>query len=108
MTLTGFLAARLDEDETNARRFILATTVPPDYDGLSRHGMLFLSDLMQGRVLREVEAKRKILARYAEALSWSYPPGDGDEATLETLAFAVRCLAAAYSDHPDYDPEWRP
>ena len=54
------------------------------------------------RVIREVEAKRAILAAYQ-------PSGKGVAYTLEAgLEFAVRALAAAWSDHPDYRAEWKP
>jgi hypothetical protein len=49
------------------------------------------------RVLREVEAKRAIVAAVAES------PG---EAT--GLGVAMLHLAAVYADHPDYRQEWRP
>lgn len=48
------------------------------------------------RVLREVEAKRAIVA-----LTLNLTDGDPDE--FSTL----RHLAAVYSDHPDYDEAWR-
>jgi Family of unknown function (DUF6221) len=51
------------------------------------------------RVLREVEAKRKILAEYV-AYTESYVT------QARQLEFSIACLAAVYSDHPDYDPEW--
>jgi hypothetical protein len=93
MDLAKFLAERLDEDEAAATDF---------HDG-RRCGCLGTWDrefeLMYcdcgypGRVLREVEAKRKILTD----LDLSYP----DEEHL------LRLLAAIYEDHPDYDPAWK-
>jgi hypothetical protein len=56
-------------------------------------------------VLREVEAKRKILARYADQ-----PANLGDQLQRHQeqmgLLYALEQLAAIYSDHPDYDPAW--
>jgi hypothetical protein len=57
------------------------------------------------RVLREVAAKRAILARYEER-----PANLGDSLQQGQecmgLLYAMEALAAVYSDHPDYDPEW--
>lgn len=51
------------------------------------------------RALRGVEAKRRIVERYA----WLREHGDTGDA-----AWVLPLLAAAYSDHPDYRPEWAP
>jgi hypothetical protein len=63
------------------------------------------------RVLREVEAKRKILGAYVYA-SRHDRPGTSDykdgvsDGEVEALAMAAHALAAVWSDHPDYDPGW--
>jgi hypothetical protein len=49
------------------------------------------------RVLREVEAKRQMLAFHDRA-----HPHDGDPCTTQRL------LVLPYADHPDYRPEWKP
>src|SRR5260370_12918487 len=89
--LTEFLAARLDEDEAAAKANIgagLGETEEfgpswPDYQTYSsadiKTAQNYISRFRPTRVLREVEAGRKILARYAEGLSSSWPLGDGDE-----------------------------
>ena len=85
MDLAKFLTARIDEDEAAARvPFPHWPHVRPDPDGIQ-----WVND----RVLREVAAKRKIVAD----LDLSYP----DEEHL------MRLLAAVYSDHPDFDPAWK-
>jgi hypothetical protein len=61
------------------------------------------------RVLRDVEAKRRIMAeavviRDSLAAGWGLGPTDGEN-TGYTL---LRLLAAVWSDHPDYQPEWAP
>lgn len=72
------------------------------------------------RVLREVAAKRGILTRYQNAMrgldtlenSDPQPPGpvisgrDLLRTNVAALRIAVRLLAAAYADHPDYREEW--
>jgi hypothetical protein len=85
--LTAFLAARLDEDEEKAK--IVAESVGH-----------------KSRIPREVEAKCAIVSRCADAIRdqgiWGE---DGQAALAEDV---LRHLAAVYSDHPDYRPEWKP
>lgn len=58
------------------------------------------------RVLREVEAKRRILADYERYATERRRAMGGwyDEGASPILAV----LAAVYADHPDYRPEWAP
>ena len=49
------------------------------------------------RVLREVEAKRRIVAMYERGMGY-------DQALTDSL----RLLALPYADHPDCRAEWRP
>jgi hypothetical protein len=54
------------------------------------------------RTIREVEAKRKILAHYqtrADVYDWD------DLITLESV---IKNLIAVHADHPAYCEEWRP
>jgi hypothetical protein len=72
------------------------------------------------RVLRDVAAKRAILAEYKESLQFPYdlPEGiadgrDDDERErdaylIDLLDGVVRHLAAVYSGHPGYREEWKP
>jgi hypothetical protein len=91
----------------------------------------------RSRALAECEAKRRIVERYATCIAENerntadlaafeaaggsefdepdpalYTPIDTTRSTspFETagLAFACQSLSAAYADHPDYDPDWRP
>jgi hypothetical protein len=87
MDLAKFLADRLDEDASAAEDVHSRdcdTMTPPGFPCDCR---------MPARMLREVEAKRKILAD----LDLSYP----DEEHL------LRLLAAIYENHEDYDPAWK-
>jgi len=57
------------------------------------------------RALREVAAKRAILARHEPGVT--YP----DECGLDSEPFPcadLMNLAAVYSGHPDYQSEWKP
>jgi hypothetical protein len=65
------------------------------------------------RALREVAAKRAILAEHAEDGHWCRRPADtgwvvyeaGERVVKTFPCGTVRDLAAVWSDHPDY-PEW--
>ena len=89
---TAFVQARLDE-LAEADWHVLDCSGMPHEDGHCCEVGRWLA--------RDIEAKRKILAHYAEAQSW-WPPGDGDEAVRDALGAAVEDLAAAWSDHADY------
>ena len=60
------------------------------------------------RVLREVQAKRKITEDLAAAFDRSRRhPGDAaTSADLLAMVRTAQTLAAVYSDHPDYRQEW--
>jgi len=117
--LTGFLTARLNEDEAaandvygfwrpdGARRIVddsYAAVLIKDVDERTR---AFILRHDPARVLREVEAKRAILARYVAP--WPHNLGESLQLSQERmgLLYAVEHLAAVYSDHPDYDPAWK-
>jgi len=99
--LAKFLAERLGEDEKAAKTAIeigekrygdhYHDQVGFDAGGIGIDDGWLTVD--PARVLREVEAKRKILAD----LDLSYP----DEEHL------LRLLAAIYENHEDYDPAWK-
>jgi hypothetical protein len=124
MTITEFLLARIAEDEDAAHG---AEDVSPSPWLISAYSEL--ADATQGhiaqgehplrhttigfiawnhpaRVLRECEAKRRIIELH---------PSDGHALVpdCETCTFehgwpcaTLRALAAVYSDHPDYRQEW--
>jgi len=90
--LVAFLRARLDEDE----------------------GILSVHN---GRVMREVEAKRRIVRSYeiTQRIVDSHDrlpssPEAREQAVLVADAWrqAVEDLTLPYSDHPDYDEKWSP
>lgn len=93
-----------DSDGTPRVKFVWAR----ERDHIVRHD--------PARVLREVEAKRRIIERHS-------PHSMGECRTCERPHWGVnicdhceraapcpdlRDLAAVYADHPDYLPEWRP
>lgn len=61
------------------------------------------------RVLREVAAKRAIVAAYAKADEWvNVSAGATAAYARQIMDETLRHLAAVWSDHPDYRQEWAP
>jgi Family of unknown function (DUF6221) len=107
MTLDAFLAARLDEDEAAAK------AVRPDQDYADSEHQERWSP---GRVLREVAAKRAILTEHRPVPSRFIESSTCALCTVRTMKAStpvrwpcetMRALAAVYSDHPDYNNEWK-
>lgn len=121
--LVTFLRARLDEDERLARG---ADDGVIAWIGGERHyadaepgSCRFIRHQLPSLVLREVEAKRAVLA---EALDYeagidgewgcchsadAIAAGECPERSVNGIPL-LRLLAFPYSSHPDYDPSWRP
>jgi hypothetical protein len=128
--LVAFYAARLDEDEATAKAAADPDPVwtqpdPERYPGKIEDSVgvvvydegcptsdqaAHIARHDPARVLREVEAKRAILANYDAAFERRRQhPGDvASAADLLAMVRIVKLLVAVYSDHPDYDPGWRP
>lgn len=136
MTLTEFLTARYDEDEMAAiglasHSWIIEENGEFDYsvcfetERLQREAVAdtWRADVVghiarhdPARVLREVEAKRKILADFENQAGWDLPEGvaegrddderECDQAIRDTLGIVLADFAAIWSDHPDYREEW--
>jgi hypothetical protein len=134
--LAAFLAARLDEEASDAEKslalFIRFEAKPGDWTRLMCDpvmgpfgGQTATRDIATGlyvgkmsdpaRVLREVEFKRAILAEH-DPEPWGEPhpellrcgQGHGDEYWEEWPCAEVRALAALYDGHPGYRAEWKP
>jgi len=62
------------------------------------------------RVLREIEAKRRIVDAYAEALRIQDGFRETTGEMMRRTAIEMACLAyaVAYADHPDHREEWKP
>jgi len=127
--LVAFLKARLDSDEAYARNAfrphgdegpkngpewheIWSGTVECGPGG--EHIATFDSQLSRhierhdpARVLREIESKRAILAAHAD-YARNNPHDCIRSAYLEreTFCWVIQQLAAAFSDHKDYNPAW--
>jgi hypothetical protein len=96
-TLAEFLAARLDEDGAAAKAWLPLGNP----DAAQREHIACVDP---GRVLREVEAKREILAAY-ECYLAERKEHAGDLAlsgAFLALHGTVKTLAAVWRDHPDW------
>jgi hypothetical protein len=63
------------------------------------------------RVLREIDAKRQVLAAYEQASRYAtttWGQSNADQSRARTLDKMVRLLASVYSDRPSYRSEWAP
>ena len=113
-TLTGFLLARIAEDEA-AQAMSLDAWHRADcerntYDaGPCDCGI-------PARVLAECEAKRRLVDEHQETRrdpSYEYfadPPciTCGQVRPRKFPCLSLRALGAVYADHPDYNPAWSP
>jgi Family of unknown function (DUF6221) len=111
----AFGQARLDEDEQQTRHLLCrAQNVSLELEEpklLGRHtpGWDSWGDVEKlcERALRDVESGRRILARHTECAQrgtgpcWEFP-GVGD------LCRELADLLYRWTDHPDYDPRWKP
>ena len=111
MNLIEFLNARLDEREAEANEIHRpAVCRSIDRDGEFDPDPIWCSCDYPARVLRDVEADRKLLAAYAEVayMDCDDPEPEYAYGRAKGLGEAVRLRVARFSDHPDYDPAWTP
>ncbi|MDQ2873977.1 MAG: DUF6221 family protein [Actinomycetota bacterium] len=96
-------AAHLEESDDPVLYATLEALTKADARHIVEHG--------PERVLREVEAKRDILARYEDCLARQedpdYPSAVARDQAREYEDFVLPNLAAGWSDHPDYTPDMR-
>ena len=116
ITLTAFLAARLDEEEAAANEIHRPRGCGSvDRDGEFDPDPIWCSCDYPARVLREVEADRKLIAAYMAAKAdvppvddW-YEVADGIKIGIsDGLESAVKIRASRFDGHPDFRPEWKP
>lgn len=95
--ITGFVRARLDEDERELE------ADPPVGLGYAN---------LAARMRLEIKAKRAIVEAYRDGaieLARQQAAGEPDPGVrggVTALRFAVLQLASAWSDHPDYRQPW--
>jgi Family of unknown function (DUF6221) len=108
--LIAFVTARLDEAAAKA-------WLPLGNPAAAQREHIARQD--PGRVLRGVEADRKLLDLYERARNYRdqvfarpEPRSVSDEMRAVTQMMALeqvmRLRGAVFSDHPDYRPEWKP
>jgi hypothetical protein len=134
INIAAFLTARVDEDRASAngcmncdqpiRRATTKTgwthgdrsAVGGGWQGLRCPGKLTgaLPWPDPARVLREVEAKRAILAEHGardgncEICSAVASPAAGSSPVMSRWPCrTVRVVMSVYSDYPDFDPQWK-
>ena len=104
MTLTEFLLARIAEDEESGRHGdCFCGWCGADEPGKYR-------DARCGdRIMAECEAQRRIVEDFT-TLDADYRVTHDDTTAARRFQSLVSLahLALVYSDHPDYDPAWRP
>lgn len=111
--LVQWLTAQLDEDERILRE---ANTSPEMVTGIPRSYAaapvaLHIAEFADpARVLREIDAKRQLLARYERAMEnrRAHPDDLASAGALLALHGAVKLLALPYADKPGYREEWSP
>jgi hypothetical protein len=121
--LMAFVTARLDEDEEAYRHLTGQWGHAPeehmyactdgclewarDGDRLPNHHNSWMLVLDPARVLREVEAGRRILARHQpDGFGCQYCADGGHNSDWGCADLAD--LLARWADHPEYRPEWKP
>ncbi|MFI6032931.1 DUF6221 family protein [Streptomyces sp. NPDC051315] len=111
--LVKWLGDQFDEDELEARRGYLKAEPLPDYDGWDRSTTAALPPAVAARVLREIDAKRKLLTRWCELQDRiDAEPNDAKRGNLALtrhgLDMFVYQVGSVYADRPGYRAEWRP
>ncbi|WP_460705610.1 DUF6221 family protein [Myceligenerans halotolerans] len=96
MTITEFLAARLDEEESVARDMAHQVMMGRPMLQIRGGGTGIRALVDTDRILADVAAKRTIVEMMDD------PRRD----TYEIHAVLVE-LARPYAEHPDFDPDWR-
>jgi hypothetical protein len=105
--LVQWLRAQFDEDEEDVRRGYLKAEPIPDYDGWDKSTTAALPPAVAARVLRDIDAKRRILAEHA-LNGWVCTTCDNGEVEQTFPCPTLRILALPYADRPGYREEWRP
>ena len=109
----AFLKARLDEESASARAFAATCdergwgSEDEAWETLGPAGIAeWAAKRTADRVLREVEAKRRIVAELEAARYAEFATEDERDGFVLALTRTAIALAATYSEHPEYDPAW--
>jgi hypothetical protein len=112
--IVAFIEARLAEDKQRVESLLFACKIPektPDFFACGGPAAeAYWEHFGPARMLRDVEAVRRILERHRDC----YPYGGGPCDHAGLVAFDerpcpdLRDLAARWSDHPEYQERWKP
>lgn len=112
--LLRWLGEQLDEDERIARAADadlsnLTGCVEIEYPEIKADEKHALRH-SPARVLREIDAKRQLLARYERAMEnrRAHPDDLASAGALLALHGVVKLIALPYEDRPGFREEWRP
>lgn len=83
---------------------VAVTPENADVDGVGQH----IAEWDPARVLREIDADRKLIAQYSEVADNDVDEMEYAHGWAQALGLAVRLRAAVYADRPGYRDEWRP
>jgi hypothetical protein len=126
VTLVEFLTARLAEDENTARAaghgcgYIhehnagwVEVSLPGEHNARPSYELRFIKRYDPARVLREIEAKRRIIELHVDGEDHECEPrlGEMDWTTWSQPLLpcpTLRLLGLSDADHPDYREEWKP
>jgi hypothetical protein len=110
VTIVEFLQARLADDEHEAREIAVVSLASFPFGEEKPYA---------ARAVREVEAKRAILADHETRVERGFDPVDAIDWSCSVCSRCgtissdesdgcptVLALATVYADHPDYDPVW--
>ncbi|MCG0069713.1 hypothetical protein CFC35_05650 [Streptomyces sp. FBKL.4005] len=93
----------IPSDAQSTREYVARTQLYAaafDAEHIARHD--------PARVLREIEAKRRLLNEYTKVATNDVNEVEYAHGWANALGEAVRLLALPYADHPNYRKEWRP
>ena len=105
--IAGFLAARLDEDEARARAALEEwddESARYEWEDLPDTSFAHARWHDPARVLREVEADRRLIAEHEAGL---LDPRNAPD-SWPALRFVIKLRAVIWSDHPEYLESWKP
>lgn len=106
-----FLKARLDEDERRCMsvpggHFQVQALDEGNGGGEEEAVQQYYHRFQPEWMLRDIAAKKALITEW-RSYGDIQDPYDDEQVTGRALLTAMKLLTAAYSDHPDYRPEWK-
>lgn len=111
-SITGFLRARLDEEEQAAELFheltCLAGVNSPDPQARAARRYLQCECECPRRLLEQIAAKRQLLQRHEQQLCYSGRRVSDWPWSMISAQQVLGALALPYELHPGWEEAWRP